>query len=123
MHTLAQERYVSLTTFKRDGTPVSTPVWCVGDGERLLVWTAANTWKVRRIRREPHVRVAPSTAAGKPRGAPVDTTATILPESDRVQALLAAKYGLVYRLVRWFNALVRLVRRRPAAESVTLVIR
>jgi PPOX class probable F420-dependent enzyme len=43
---LAQEKYVSLTTFKRDGTPVSTPVWCAGDDGRLLVWTGASTWKV-----------------------------------------------------------------------------
>ena len=57
--TLAREKQISLTTFKRDGTPVSTPVWTVSDdGRRLLVWSAADTWKVKRIRRDPHVRVA-----------------------------------------------------------------
>ena len=52
--TLAREKQISLTTFKRDGTPVSTPVWTVSDdGRRLLVWSAADTWKVKRIRRGP----------------------------------------------------------------------
>jgi hypothetical protein len=57
---LAVERHISLTTFRRDGTAVSTPVWVVSDdGRRLLVWSGANTWKVKRIRRDPRVRVAP----------------------------------------------------------------
>ena len=57
--TLAREKQISLTTFKRDGTPASTPVWTVSDdGRRLLVWSAADTWKVKRIRRDPRVRVA-----------------------------------------------------------------
>src|SRR5580700_2046337 len=58
---LAQQRYVSLTTFRRDGTAASVPVWVVSDdGERLLVWTGANTWKVKRIRRDPRVLIAPA---------------------------------------------------------------
>src|SRR5215470_15416362 len=66
---LANERYISLTTYKRDGTPVSTPVWVVtDDGERLLVWSAATTWKVRRLRREPRVLVAASNFRGRERG-------------------------------------------------------
>jgi PPOX class probable F420-dependent enzyme len=119
---LAGERYVSLTTFKRDGTSASTPVWVVGDGDRLLVWTGADTWKVKRIRRERRVRVAPSTAGGKPRGEAVEATATILVDTARVEELLARKYGLVYRAVRALNAVTRRVRRRPAEASVTLAI-
>ena len=48
---LADARYLSLTTFRKDGTPVATPVWVVSDdGRRLLVWTGADTWKAKRIR-------------------------------------------------------------------------
>ena len=119
---LAQEKYVSLTTFKRDGTPVSTPVWCAGDDGRLLVWTGASTWKVKRIRRDPHVLVAASDARGHARGEAVDGTAAILDDTTRVESLLASKYGVVYRLVRAFNALVRAIRRRPPEPSVTLAI-
>ena len=49
---LSDARYISLTTRRRDGSLVSTPVWVVSDdGRRLLVWTHASTWKVKRIRR------------------------------------------------------------------------
>lgn len=119
---LARERYINITTFKKDGTPVSTPVWVAGDDGRLLVWSAASAWKVKRIRRDGHVQVTPCTATGKPRGAPVDAQAEILTETDDVQRLLTRKYGLVYRGVRGFNALTRRVRRRPAAASVTIAI-
>ena len=120
---LADEKYVSLTTFKKDGTPVSTPVWVAGEDGRLLVWTAAGSWKVKRIRRDAHVRVTPCTAGGKLRGEPVEADAAIVPETALVEQLLARKYGLTYRAVRAFNALLRTLRRRPAEPSVTLEIR
>jgi uncharacterized protein len=67
--TLAGEKYISLTTFKQDGTPVATPVWVVSDdGRRLLVWTAAQTWKVKRLRRDPRVVVSASDFRGRTRG-------------------------------------------------------
>ena len=66
---LANERYISLTTYKRDGTTASTPVWVVSDdGRRLLVWTGAETWKARRIRRDPRVLVAASDGRGREKG-------------------------------------------------------
>ena len=119
---LAQERYVSLTTFKRDGTPVSTPVWVAGDDGRLLVHSAVDTWKVKRIRRDPHVRVAPCGPGGKVRGATIEGQATILEETSRVEALEARKYGLMYRLVRVLTSITRALRRQPTPESVTIAI-
>ena len=65
---LAEEPFVSITTFKRDGTPVSVPVWCAADNGSLLVFSEADSWKVKRIRRDPHVRLAPCSARGTPRG-------------------------------------------------------
>jgi Pyridoxamine 5'-phosphate oxidase len=50
---LATEPFVSITTFKRDGTPVSVPVWCAADNGTLLVFSEADSWKVKRIRRDP----------------------------------------------------------------------
>ena len=60
---LAKEPFVSITTFKRDGTPVSVPVWCAADNGRLLVFSEADSWKVKRIRRDAHVRLAPCSAS------------------------------------------------------------
>jgi len=79
LSSLARERHISLTTFKRDGTAVATPVWVVSDdGRRLLVWSGAQTWKVKRIRRDPNVRVTPCDAKGKVQGDSIDGTARLL---------------------------------------------
>jgi uncharacterized protein len=100
---LNSRRYISLTTFKRDGTPVSTPVWVVSDdGERLLVWSAAKTWKVRRIRRNPDALVAPSNFRGKERGDRLEATARLI-EHPRIEELLHQKYGWQKRALDWLN--------------------
>jgi PPOX class probable F420-dependent enzyme len=100
---LAHERYISLTTFKRDGTPVSTPVWVVSDdGSRLLVWSGERTWKVRRLRRDPHVLVAPATFRGTERGERVAGQARVVPDPG-IDALLRHKYGWQKRLLDRLN--------------------
>jgi PPOX class probable F420-dependent enzyme len=100
---LKNQRYISLTTFKRDGTPVSTPVWVVSDdGDRLLVWSAAKTWKVRRIRRNPRVLVAAANFRGKERGERVEATARVI-EHPRIDELLRQKYGWQKRALDWVN--------------------
>lgn len=120
---LGKEKYISVTTFKRDGTPVSTPVWCASDdGQRVLVHTASNSWKVRRIRRNSHVRVTPCSGMGKPHGAPVDAEARIVTDTGLVEQLLRRKYGLVYRLVHALGVVDRRLRGRPVPESVTIEI-
>jgi uncharacterized protein len=125
---LARERHVSLTTFKRDGRTSSTPVWVVSDDERrLLVWTGAETWKVKRIRRDPRVRVAPSDARGRVREEALDGTARPLGADAAliVEPLLRAKYGLLKRGLDALNAGVRVLTRRPkpAAEYIEIVPR
>ena len=101
---LARERYISLTTFKADGTAVSTPVWVVSDdGERLLVWTGGSTWKVKRIRRNPRVLVAASTFRGKEKGERFEATARIVDDVD-VEALVRRKYGWQKRLLDRMNS-------------------
>ena len=101
-------KYLSLTSFKHDGAGVATPVWFVSDNGHLLVETDADSYKVKRIRRDAHVRVAPCDARGRVNGEPVDADARILPdeERERVERLLAQKYRIdrytiypLYRLV------------------------
>ena len=100
---LAEERYISLTTFKRDGTPVSTPVWVVtDDGRRLLVWSAANTWKVRRVRRDRRVLVAPANYRGKERGERVQAEARLVSDPG-VDELLRRRYGWQKRILDFLN--------------------
>ena len=106
----------------------STPVWVVSDdGKRLLVWSPATTWKVKRISRDPRVRVAASDARGNVRGEPVDGIARLLGPGagDLVQRLLRQKYGLLKRSLDAFNSLVRVISRKPRspAEYIEIVPR
>jgi len=101
---LARRRYISLTTFRRDGTEVSTPVWVVSDdGRRLLVWTGGKTWKVKRIRANPRVLVAPATFRGRERGPRIEGRARIL-EGHDAKPLIREKYGWQMRLLERFSS-------------------
>ncbi|MFJ8578983.1 PPOX class F420-dependent oxidoreductase [Micromonospora sp. NPDC093277] len=97
---LAAEKYVLLTTFRRDGRAVPTPVWAVRDGDALAVWTASDTGKVKRIRRNGRVTVAPCDVRGRPRGAAVPGRAAVsdLVGTRRIRGLLKQKYRLIGRL-------------------------
>ena len=121
---LAREKHVSLTTFKRDGTPVSTPVWVVSDdGRRLLVWSAADTWKVKRIGRDPHVRVAGCDFHGTVHTEVLEGTARLLPSSDGplVDRLLRRKYP-TKRPLDALNTMLRVIRRRPKGASAYIEV-
>ncbi|MGB2570443.1 PPOX class F420-dependent oxidoreductase [Micromonospora citrea] len=97
---LAAEKYVLLTTFRKDGRAVSTPVWAVRDGDTLAVWTAADSGKVKRIRRDGAVTVAPCDVRGRPHGSAVPGHAVLCgpEESRRVRDLIKRKYRLIGRL-------------------------
>jgi uncharacterized protein len=119
---LAAARYVLLTTFRRDGTPVPTPVWVVElDGE-LWVWSAPDAGKVKRLRRNPSALLVPCSVRGEPYGGPVAATGRVVPEEDagRVQAALVAKYGWQARTTFLPGMLARLVRRPRAVGAVAL---
>ena len=122
---LAGSRYVNLTTFRRDGSAASTPVWVVSDdGRRLLVWTAASSWKVKRIRSDPRVLVAPSDFNGRESGPRVAGSARLLGERDGavVVALLRRKYGWQRRALELHGRISRLLSRRTAGGSVYIEI-
>jgi PPOX class probable F420-dependent enzyme len=97
---LGSGKYLLVTSYRRNGTPVATPVWVVQDGDALGVWTAADSWKVKRIRARGDVLVGPCDVRGKPTGDQVPATAEICDPatSARYRALIARKYGLVGRL-------------------------
>lgn len=109
-----------LTTFRKDGTPVPTPVWVVRIGDELRVWSAPDAGKIKRIRRSGTVQVAPCSVRGEPRGRSIDAIARILPDADLRPLLdgLAAKYGLR----GWLTTLgVRLGIRRGAVIGIALL--
>jgi PPOX class probable F420-dependent enzyme len=126
---LADQTYVSLTTYRRSGAAVATPVWvvAVSDG-RLGVWSASEAGKVKRLRNDPRVTVQPCDVRGRVRPAtePVTGTAEVVRSGrryDEVQAAVDAKYGVIARLSRLGGRLKRLVTRVPADAGTVLLIR
>ena len=100
---LGAERFVSLTTFRKTGAPVATPVWIGRDGDALIVTTPAESGKVKRLRRNPRVEIQPSSRTGKveddaPRATGAAEIVTDAPERERLTALFRRKYGLEYRI-------------------------
>ncbi|MBM7775721.1 PPOX class probable F420-dependent enzyme [Actinokineospora baliensis] len=94
---LGEGKYLLVTTFKRDGTPVPTPVWVAPDGPDLVFWTVRDSWKVKRLRHTPRVEVGPCDLRGTPLGESRPATARLLddPESERVRRLIQRKYGIL----------------------------
>lgn len=119
-------RYLSVTSFRRDGTGVATPVWFVSDGGRLFAFTDLHSAKIRRIRRNPHVLVASCRVNGKLRGEQVPARAEMLTadaELERVQKLLLARYKLSYRVIMLFYRLGRRIRgKQGVADGAALAI-
>jgi uncharacterized protein len=98
---LRGHKYCLLVTYKRSGNAVPTPVWFgLGDG-KLYVRSEADVAKVKRIRNEPRVRVAPCTGRGKPLGPPAEGRARVLDQpsdEEEAEAALRANYGLGRKL-------------------------
>ena len=97
---LGAEKYVLLTTFRRDGRAVPTPLWVVPDGAGLAFWTPDGTGKVKRIRNSGRVTVAACDVRGNVRGDAIEAQARIGDQADRrrVGEGLKRKYGLMGRL-------------------------
>ena len=93
----ARQKTVLLTTFRRGGSPVSTPVSIAVAGQHAFVRTYEKAGKVRRIRRNPHVEVAPCTARGRPTGPAAPAVARRLSgdEAKAAARALARKYPLL----------------------------
>ncbi|MBG0560435.1 PPOX class F420-dependent oxidoreductase [Actinoplanes aureus] len=97
---LGSEKYVLLTTFRRDGRAVPTPLWVVPDGAGLGFWTVAGSGKLKRIRNSGRVTVTACDFRGNPAGEPMEATARIGDHADRLRIgeSIKRKYGLVGRL-------------------------
>jgi PPOX class probable F420-dependent enzyme len=122
---LGAEKFVSLTTFKRNGDGVGSPMWIVNDGAQLSVWTPADSWKVKRIRRDPRVTLAPCGRTGKVRaGRPVVAgTAQVITdpgEVSRVESLVKGKYGLEFRVVTLIETIAARGRKPRFVLRITL---
>ena len=127
---LGDEEFVSLTTYRRSGEPVPTPVWVARDGDSLVVITAETSGKVKRARRDPRVVLRPCDRRGNvaPDAPTVEGRAEVVTDAaaqEGPRRVLAAKYGLQYRLISLvaLAARVRTLRGRAPVERIILRLR
>ncbi|MEU8734341.1 PPOX class F420-dependent oxidoreductase [Streptomyces tendae] len=106
---LGSGKYLLVTTYRKNGTPVATPVWVVRDGDALGVWTVADSWKVKRVRNRADVLVGPCDVRGRPTGDQVPGTAEICDPATtaRYRKLLIRKYRVVGLLTLFGSRLRR----------------
>ncbi len=114
---LGDQKYLSLETFKKSGEGVQTPVWFVLHEGALYVYTEATSWKVKRIRTNPQVRVAACSMRGVIKGPWIPATASFVEGAEQRAAytLLDRKYwvkrilNLLTRLNRHERAMIKIV--------------
>ena len=116
--TLAAQKFVSLTTFKKSGDAVATPLWIGDDGGQLFFWTPADSFKVKRIRNNPRVTLVGCSRFGKPHdgAAVVEGGAEVIDDAatvDRLAGVVRRKYGLEFHVVTFIERLAARGRRKP----------
>ena len=109
---LQNQTYMNLTTYRKTGVAVTTPVWFAQEGDKLYVFTAGESGKVKRIRNNGTVEGAPCNASAKPLGASQSAIARLLSpeEGKRADAIVTRKYGWQKRI---FGLLGMIRRTQP----------
>jgi len=114
LESLSTSEFCLVVTFRRDGTPVPTPVYFALRDGALVFESDSDAAKIARVRRDPRVRVAACTSRGRPQGPPIEAHARILSgeEAEGAEEALARRYGRTRRIVQ---------RLRPSAPGHTYV--
>ncbi|MET0765507.1 MAG: PPOX class F420-dependent oxidoreductase [Blastococcus sp.] len=125
MTPLPSSTYVSLTTFRRTGVAVATPVWAAPDDGTLVVWTRADSGKVKRLRHTTRVTVAPCDVRGRVLGPAVDGAAEFVDHTEWPGALAALRraYGARFQLGYVASRLWHRLARRGTERHEILRIR
>lgn len=115
---LGDEKYLLLTTTKRDGTPVATPVWAVPlDDGSIGFWTSSDSGKAKRLAHTPEVTVQPCDMRGKVKEgtSPTDATAKVVSGDDmnEIKAKVSEKYGFQTKITKVMGQLGGWIKRKP----------
>ena len=101
------QKYLSLETYRKDKTPVKTPVWFVIDNDQLYITTRETTGKVKRLRNNQNARIAVCSMKGDIKSNWVDVGLEKIPEESNVEKIVKLrkkKYGFSARLVSMFTS-------------------
>jgi uncharacterized protein len=125
---IADEKYVSVATFRRSGDAVATASWIVRlDDGRVGLWTSSAAGKAKRLRNNPRVTLQPSDARGRVRPGTdaVEGTAVLVtsgPEFDAIQAAVRAKYGFGVPLSKLFNKIGHLGKGKYPVGDLGVIV-
>ena len=101
------QKYLSLETYKRDSTPIQTPVWFVTENDQLYITTKETTGKVKRLRNNQNARIAVCSMKGDIKSDWVDVGLENIPEESDVEKIVKLrkkKYGFSARLISMFTS-------------------
>jgi PPOX class probable F420-dependent enzyme len=122
---LDKEKCLSLTTFRKSGEVVVTPVWFAESKGIIYVGTGANAGKIKRIRHTERVTLAACTMSGKVTGSEIEGIARIVSESEEIsvaEAALAKKYGLTRSIYYFILNALSSIRRKPRMSDAYMAI-
>ncbi len=122
---LGNEKYISLSTFRKTGEAVITPMWFAESKGIIYAGTGANAGKLKRIRHTERVTLAACTVSGKVTGSEIEGKARIVNELDEMsiaQAALTKKYGLTRSLYYFVLNTMDSIRRKPRFDEVFIAI-
>jgi uncharacterized protein len=122
---LGREQCIALTTFRKTGQAVTTPVWFAIRLGTIYVETHADAGKLKRLRRTGHITLAACTYSGKVTGSVIEGNARILTESEEsaeASAALAKKYGVMRSLYHFVRNARRMLQRKAKAGVVYIAI-
>ncbi len=127
MGSISDEKYVSLTTYKRDGSTKALPVWIVevADG-KVGFTTASSSYKVKRINNDPRVILQPSDAKGNVKDGSeavtgAATVVTAATDFESVKQLVKAKYGIQYTMINLVGKAAKLIGKGSGTDSAVII--
>jgi PPOX class probable F420-dependent enzyme len=117
--TLVQENFVCLVTFRKNGSPVPTPVWFAEYQGVIYIYSERYSGKLKRIRRTSRVTLAPCSATGKIKGPAIEGQARIVSDAQEIadaQATLAKKYGFVRKAFYTLRGALQALQHKSPSE-------
>lgn len=123
---ISDEKYVSLTTYRKNGEPKLAPVWIADLGDGTVGFTtSSSSWKVKRLKNDSRVVLQPSDSKGNVRDGSDPVTGTAVLESgagfDRVAAIVKKKYGVQYTMITMVGKMAKMIGKGSGTDTAVIV--
>ncbi len=125
-HPIASEKYVAFTTFKKDGTPKSLPVWIADLGDGTVGFTtSSSSYKVKRLNNNPKVMLQPSDAKGVVTAGSEEVEGTAVTATgadfDRIAGIVKKKYGIQYTGITMVGKIAKLIGKGSGTDTAVVI--